>query len=372
LKYTPEITFTNPDDQNFILANAYFVRALCYFYCARVWGDAPIVLSGFESDKQEDLFPTRSPLDSVYMQVAADIEESVSLFPADNFKSSKVASSAAANMLKTDFYLWRYKTVSHDMADLNKAKEAVDAVLSDPHFTLLPSYETVFRNDENNEIIFALNFQQEEFEGGFPADLLIPVHFVQTQSLVNNPIQIGSHQQWVTFTPEFQDSLYSDPNDSRAIVNLDTAVDPGNNFHFRWINKYLGEWQNDTRYFTSDIKIYRYAEAVLFKAEIENALGNTPDAVTALNSIAKRAYGIDSYYPTSLSKDQADEAILSERLKELADEGKSWFDMIRFGVVFQRVKTLAGKENKPNILLWPVNANSINSNPKIKQTEGYN
>ena len=47
--------------------------------------------------------------------------------------------------------------------------------------------------------------------------------------------------------------------------------------------------------------------------------------------------------------------------------------MIRFGEVFNRVPTLAGRENdnQGNILLLPVNDDTISRNPKIKQTPGY-
>lgn len=372
LKYTPEIQFDNEDDKNFLLANAHFVRALCYYYCAKVWGDAPIVLSGFESDKQENLYPSRSPVDSVLIQVASDIDQALSLFPDNSFVSRKIASKAAVNMLKADYYLWVAKTQNGGKEDLKKADEAVDEVLNNANFSLLANYENVFRNDNNDEIIFALNLEKDEYEGGFSADLLVAVQFIHTQSLINNPIQVGSHQQWVCFTPEFESFLYQNPSDSRAKVNIDTFTDPGNNIHFRWINKYLGEWIDGKRYFTSDIKIYRYAEAILFKAEIENALGNGAVAITELNKIAKRAYGIDNYYSSSLSKDSIDAAILNERLKEFAAEGKSWFDLIRFGVVFDRVKSLQGKEGQENILLWPINSESINSNPNITQTPGYN
>ena len=67
-----------------------------------------------------------------------------------------------------------------------------------------------------------------------------------------------------------------------------------------------------------------------------------------------------------------DEIILNERLKEFATEGKAWFDLIRFGKVFERVETLKGRENEQNILLWPVNDASINTNKNITQTPGYN
>lgn len=370
LKHTPKISFEHDGDKNFIMANAYFVRALCYYYCARIWGDVPIVLSGFESDKQDNLYPRRSSVDSVLDQVSSDIDQAIALFP-DEIASRKLGSKAAANMLKTDYYLWMAKTEQGGEADLKKAEEAVDAVLANPDLSLSDDYSKIFSNDDNHEIIFALNFEKVEYSGGFPADYLVPVQFVHTKNLINNPIQAGSVQQWVIFTPEFEAFLHENPSDARAKVNIDSFTDPGNNIHFRWINKYLGEWDDGTRYFTSDIKIYRYAEAILFKAEIANALGDKATAVSWLNKIAERAYGTANYYSSVLSKTDIDQAILNERLKEFAAEGKSWFDLIRFGAVFDRVKSLKGKQSVPNILLWPVNAGSINSNPNITQTKGY-
>lgn len=43
LKYTPKITFVNEANKNKVLANAYFVRAFCYYWIARIWGDAPLL-----------------------------------------------------------------------------------------------------------------------------------------------------------------------------------------------------------------------------------------------------------------------------------------------------------------------------------------
>lgn len=370
LKYVPDITFSDEGSKNAILANAHFARALCYFYIARIWGDAPIVLSGFESDTQEDLYPSRSPVSDVLDQVAADISRAIELFPDDNAVSRKTGSKAAANMLKADYYLWMAQTRGGGEAALQQAKTAVDEVLGNPNYELLSSYEEVFRNDDNREIIYAINFEVNEFQGGFPAAWLVAVQYVNDKSLVENPIKVGSHQQWVCFTPEFESFLKETPADSRAGVSIDSYHEEGNQL-FRWINKYLGEWSSDTRFWTSDIKVYRLAEAVLFKAEIENALGNQAAAFTELNKIARRAYGQDNYYSGSYSKEELDAIILNERLKEFSAEGKSWWDLIRFGVVFDRVESLQGRQGEENILLWPVNSNSLNANPNIEQTPGY-
>lgn len=106
-------------------------------------------------------------------------------------------------------------------------------------------------------------------------------------------------------------------------------------------------------------------------AEIENALGNAPIAVDRLNEVAERAYGIEDFYANTLSTQDIDDAILNERKKEFVAEGKIWWDLIRFGVVFDEVPTLASREDEQHILLWPVHNSSINTNPNIKQTPGY-
>ena len=63
LKYVPGIGFTDEGQKNQILGAAHFVRAFCYYWIGRIWGDAPVLTAGFESDGQEGLFPSRDPAD---------------------------------------------------------------------------------------------------------------------------------------------------------------------------------------------------------------------------------------------------------------------------------------------------------------------
>ena len=161
----------------------------------------------------------------------------------------------------------------------------------------------------------------------------------------------------------------SDPADSRKDVSFGVCQDGST--RWRWINKYKGEWINETRYFSSDIIMYRFAEAILMKAEIENALGNSPAAQVELLKIEKRAYGTQTRYVGAMSKDAIDNAIIDETLKEFVGEAKSWWTIVRFGQAFTRIASLQGRENEKNILLWPVSSSCINTNPNIEQTEGY-
>ncbi|MFA6876923.1 MAG: RagB/SusD family nutrient uptake outer membrane protein, partial [Parabacteroides sp.] len=108
LKYTPNITFNSETTKNKVLANAYYVRAFCYYWIGRIWGDAPILLDGFESDKQEGLYPTRQSADEVFKQVGSDIDNALMLMPA-SVTDRNLASQGSINMLKADYNLWMYK-----------------------------------------------------------------------------------------------------------------------------------------------------------------------------------------------------------------------------------------------------------------------
>lgn len=369
LKYTPSISFSNESNKNKVLANAYYVRAFCYYWIGRIWGDAPLLLDGFESDKQEGLFPVRESADKIFQQVGDDLNQALSLMPS-TVNSRNMASPAAINILKADYSLWMYKVRNGGTTALNNAQSAVTAVLSDANYKLEANYGNIFKNELGPEIIFAWSYIQDEYTDGYPADFLVPSQYVSA-SAIENPVKVGSHQQWCFYTEAYKTLLSEIPTDQRTKVSFDTYFDKPKNATLQWINKFAGQWSNSTRIFDADIIVYRYADALLLDAEIKAASNKIPEAITSLNKVAARAYGITDYYSSTLSAEQVNDAILNERLKEFAAEGKLWWDYIRMGVAFQKNPYLKGRENEKNVLLWPVSATSINKNPNITQTEGY-
>ncbi|MDR1724625.1 MAG: RagB/SusD family nutrient uptake outer membrane protein [Tannerella sp.] len=369
LKYTPDISFASEIQKNRVIANAYFVRAFCYYWIGRIWGDAPLLLEGFESDKQEGLFPTRESADKVFAQVGLDIDAALALMPT-SVTDRNLPSQGALNILKADYNLWLYKVRNGGATALSNAASAVNTVLNNSMYSLEDDFSSIFENELGPEIIFALSFIQDEYTGGAASDWLVPSQYISPE-YIEHPVKVGSHQQWCFFTSDYKTLLSENEDDQRTTVSFETFFDDKKNGTFQWINKFCGHWVNETRIFDSDIIFYRYADAVLFDAEIKNANNDRAGAITALNKIAKRAYGKDNYYSSSLSTDEINDAILNERLKEFAAEGKLWWDYIRMGVAFKRNSYLTGRENVQNVLLWPVSQTSINQNPNITQTPGY-
>ena len=124
------------------------------------------------------------------------------------------------------------------------------------------------------------------------------------------------------------------------------------------------------------IPVYRYADALLMMAEIENGLNNP--CASYINEVRKRAYGDtfeENKYTEGSLYAENELAILQERDKEFVSEGKRWFDVLRmhdasgrfFGLFCQcqlsghKILSLGTEEAYK--MLWPVNIGTLNVNP---------
>lgn len=371
LRHVPEIEFSSQDEKNEILANAYFVRAFAYFSIARVWGDAPKLTTGFEST-EADLKPSRTDVSEIYALIEDDIDNAYSLMP-DSAGDCTTANKAAVNMLKAEFYLWLYGVRNGGEAALEAAETAVDEVLSSGK-DILPSYADVFalNNKNNNEIIFTFHYAKDEFEGGYHSNYLIPTsRWMGSEEDKKNVQLMTADDQRCNFSETMVELLKSDTRDSRTSVSYGDWTDAKDGTRYTWVNKFAGLWEDNQRYFISDIPVYRFAEALMFKAEICMYRENLGDAVVYLNKVAKRAYGIDDYYSATTAADFKND-LISEYVKEFAAEGKTWWNYIRLGRAFTDIPSLRGRQNETNILLWPIATACMNENPNIRQTVGYN
>lgn len=372
LKYTPGLTFANENKKNEVLANAYFIRAFSYYWIARIWGDAPLCLDGFESTAQ-DLFPTRTPAAQIFEQVGKDINQALALMPV-SVSQRNIASPGAINMLKADYNLWMYKVRNGGATALAAAAEAVNAVLTNTSmYKLENDYAAIFdtKTESGSEVIYGWKYTLDEYTDGYPIDYQFNSATVAAKYHFN-PVAVGVQQQWCFYTNAYVSVLTEVPTDTRLKTNYNVFYDDVMKQTFHWTNKYKGSWVNGTLILDADMVVYRLADAYMMDAEIK-AESSISGAVASLNKIAKRAYGVDNYYPTTLSAADLKNAIVKERMKEFPAEGKLWWDFIRLGVAFEINPYLAGRQNDTNILLWPLSDDSINDNPNLGgQTDGWN
>lgn len=382
IKHAPDIKFSSDAKRNQVVASALFIRAYTYYTIARVWGDAPLLVKGIESAGQDDVFPTRGPAADIFAQVEADVEEAIKIMPTTATDPYKVT-PAAINMLRADYYTWKASRLGGGKTALQSAQSAINAVIGDSKYDLLPDFANVFSTKKNKEIIFAFLYKVGEVPSAATSNshniyclMLAPLsdrNSLRTEGYTEDQVPTGSHAHYYTVTEEYYDFLADDARVTASVRDYrdDEAIYTKRNIK-RMIIKFKGRIATDgTRVFDDDQPVYRLAEAYLLKAEIENALGNTQDAVTALNKVAERGSGIANKYSAG---DDLVQAIIDENKREFVAEGKMWWVYLRMNKEFEQISTLTGRQNEyqGNILLWPVANACMTSNPGIEQTPGYN
>ena len=375
IKNVPNITFPNEENKNDLLAQAYSMRAFMYFILAKTWGGVPLITTPVEGFDAETTFQERAAVSSVFELIKADLEKAIDLFPNNEFGNGRsMWSKPAVNTLKGDVYLWTGKTMGGGESDITVALNALNEVRS-ADLTLLDDFSRIFDFDNkgNNEIIFSVHFNDFEVSNNMYSDMYInsldlkESYGEETLATVGTP---GGFNWWApSATMRNQFSNEDSRKDGSFFEIYDTDED--NTFITSIVKKGDGYTESGTRWFLDDIVIYRYAELLLLIAEAKNALGQDPSA--EMNEIRTRAYGenFSSFEFVSSSQEENDEAILQERLFELAFEGKRWWDLIRFDKAFEKVPSLQGKEGQDYLLVWPITLETISLNSKITQNAGY-
>jgi starch-binding outer membrane protein, SusD/RagB family len=134
----------------------------------------------------------------------------------------------------------------------------------------------------------------------------------------------------------------------------------------------------------NDYGTFRLAEIYLIKAEAENELGQTPQAIIDLNTVRARAFS-PAKPTTAVTQAQVREAIFQERLFELLAESKRRQDLIRAGPLpggtvnryllpwsFKLLPTEAAGTVRPAYkILFPIPQTQIETNALLKQNAGY-
>ncbi|QKJ63378.1 RagB/SusD family nutrient uptake outer membrane protein [Flavobacterium sp. M31R6] len=372
LKYVPTIQFSPStlNEQKRYLAQAYTMRALAYFIMARSWGGVPIVTTPTENTNQNEYIVPRNTLEETFAFIKSDIESALANFPDESINKVQLSKSAA-NALKAEVNLWTAKQLNGGSADLNTALSAINAIPAG--FTLLPNFKDVFSyaNKGNNEVLFAVRYSLTDVTSNLsdnwnsfmyvgPSDY--PGATTAAATAMFGTLGSGAGNAGIsrvqpdpahfsfTVTDVRKDATYLTLRNTANTADVVTGL-----------MKYNGTVDGTLRRFTSDIIIYRWADILLMKAEIKNALGQDP--TVEMNQVMKRADATASF--TNSSKAANDDVILNERLKELAFEGKAWWDLVRFNKT-GNVPSMTGKQ-----ILFPISQNTINYNPKVTQNPGY-
>ena len=385
---------------NSYMAQCYAMRAECYFYILRVWGDAPIRTAPFLS-LDDNPFAARDPKVKVKEQILADLQKAYSLTVKGATPSVWYIGEGAICAMMADVYMWK----SHDdqilpdypnaiiwFKNLFKAKGNTGKVYTgtttagsnglSPDLVPTSDWKSIFTNPAANiETIW--NIHWDVSANGCPC-------MMGVSSTVNNTPMKTAAETYTGTTSWVRAGL-----DTRAKQTIDSAKSDNFDRIIKWygpggyINAkttYLTRTQSDAVVGTDKpvyLPVYRLADMFLLYAEALNKTGDMPTALKYLNFVHQRAT-LPAYTAVQLAtQTQMEDAIIQERQWELFDEGKRWFDLCRTDHVFQAMDqllrsrqatagaTVSGWGTDKRRYLWPLHRNVLNANPALKQNPPY-
>ncbi|EDM37764.1 putative outer membrane protein [Pedobacter sp. BAL39] len=336
-----------------IMGEAYFLRALFYFYLARTFENAPLILAPYEN-LSADFYPATSNRAAIFAQIESDLKTAEPLVPdlpfGNTLENKGKTTKAAIRSLMADLYLWQKK--------YREAADAAELVINSPaRYSLVAgaSFGSVFTAKNATESILELQFNYSYQEGNNNGltDLFLPL---------GGTITAGN----LRYQPSAALLAALPANDNRASAtykNTGTTPAPFRDPNITYIAKYPGTTVGNVLYMDANFIIYRLAEIILFRAEALNELGQFDDAKKLLNQIRTRA-GIGNTTATTQAELRLE--IETERFRELAYEGKRYYDLVRTG----RYAAVTGNTDA-NWLRWPLPAGEITRNRNLVQNEGY-
>lgn len=268
-----------------------------------------------------------------------------------------------------DVYLWTGK--------YQEALDATTKITDSGKFSLIPAsnntwYNTVYAKGNSTESIFELQFTTSNL-GPFYSIFYQRPQFLASANALED-----------VFGIDFTNALNKD------IRGENTSITPGSNQIYKFIGLNNDERKalqdSDTHWF-----VYRYADVLLMRAEALNELEQGDGAIAIIKDIRlkRRAIESTSEDPSPSSKNDVVDYILAERARELAFEGKRWFDILRVArrnnyerldilttaaiasAPADKQQSIIAKLKDPNSHYLPINTYELYTNKALVQNPFY-
>ena len=438
IHYAPQVQELDPNyaltEMKANIAEATFIRSLCYFHLIRSFRDVPFSREPSIDDNTEYRVPADS-FNVVLGNLIADMEAVKDDAPlyyrkpnpdrqqeeAERDNTARVT-RAAMYALLADLYLWQ--------GNWEKCVACCDYVIDFKK----DEYEKLLKRRLQNEIYLfndiplylekvestSGNAYNEIFGQGNSFESLFEISFDETlntnnkNTFVNTYFYNGGGSQQsngrLAAVDEFYEGL---PSKSTELFNAkdcrvyESIYQVGTTQFY--ISKYAAtrvtidnsksDWRPDLRWRSDSYAhwiVYRLSDAILMKAEalIEQGSDHFEEAFNLVNTVNKRA--VNSLAPGSgevlkfddyaESKESMEKLVMDERQREFMFEGKRWYDLVRMarltGSTKDLAKTVTKKQltnisgiqirlNDPNALYLPIYRNELKVNPYLNQNPAY-
>jgi len=299
-----DLSFTEDEAATF-KAEALTIRSLVYLILVKNFKDVPLILKA-TSNNQVDFYPAKSSEEEVIAQIIADLKiavEDLNLGYAQSaaYDKGRMTKGAALAIL-ADAYLWSEQ--------YNECIAATQEIID------LGRYSLVDGSDWFTQIFFEGNSSEGIFE----------LQFDDINKTYQSAFYIGNP----TYAPfkDIQEVYAEYPDDIRTDL---ATYDLSRNAVFKFAGVDVTGLYRGQQEFYNTFVFYRYAEVLLMQAEayiLSTENKNLDRAADLIEMVHQRATGAP--LDVGVNESSLLNAVLLERQKEFAFEGKRWYDLLRF------------------------------------------
>lgn len=357
-------------DMKQLLGEALTLRALFYVDLINMWGDVP---ARFTPLNTENMYAERSDRDVIYKQIIADLQEAQDLCAWPNEISdtetvervnkafvkgllARVCMQAAgyaqrmdgSNSLSTDPEL--SKDVLYPIA-LQACKDVMDK--EGTYVALKSNFEDIFNNNgisgdiisAGSESLFEVGYSNDPARGRIMYTFGLKHNSEDQFTTQKQGSQVGPTPTlyWDYSTKDLRRDITCCPYQfNKGVQELQAPKSWSfGKYRYYWTNRMIANGNDD-----GINKLYmRYADVVLMRAELENELNGPAAAAPYLTKIRERAFAssdrakeVTEYVQkASTSKETMFDAIVKERGLEFAGEFVRKADLIRWGLLKEKL-----------------------------------
>ena len=446
LKYAPSVLALDSEyteeEWNVHRGEMLTIRALCHFYLVRTFRDIPLLTEVMSNDSQ-NLYPSQvSPIVALD-QILTDLYEAEILvmksgeYPTNTENKGRVTSDAVRAII-ADVLLWKaaftqYESVGSDglcdqyyteciaYCDLiidgvnqrgnfdfsNDGKDypMVYSFNDEPQSEGNKAYDAVFGTQNSEESILELQYSNNYYnsfipyfygrEEGNDAIIVASDYLSQMSSSITEGLYCSTDIRRASFINVMYESdknlpitKYTARTHNGVFSKLHSQLTPV----YREIEVIDGRPainSNWIMYRITDILLMK-AEALAYRADATSMdLENAFEIVSAVYYRSNRIDEVAAENRLSFPQNAEDmrALVLEERQRELAFEGKRWYDLVRkalrdgetgpmLDLLVERKydsnrKAIRIKLGSINSLFFPISEREININPNLKQNEAY-
>lgn len=353
------------------------LRSLCYFYLVRNFRDVPYVTSSYMTSSQ-DMQVAQSAPQVVIDGCIADLESALTGAPSarayslTDWKRVGWINVDAVRAILADVYLWR-ASVTGSQSDYQRCISLCDEVIASKRDIYNSNHrgasltETEYPLAEIDDMYFDVFINHNAEETIFESQILVGTYynffresggyvragdiFTGNQVyLTNNDVRYASFIYDPTSTPPVIRKMIS--NDSKSTNTWDT---------------YIGSNKLQSNHFI----FYRLSDVMLMKAEALVQTVQDDMSADSTSKIFQQAFNLVAAVNTrglaasnkadalkwatysNKTKEEMEEFVMDERLRELCFEGKRYYDLLRYnyrhivGVDYSRTLSQIGVDNLP-------------------------